>query len=334
MSDNSKVLLLGNGIYRAFHGEEESWENLLGYVKDRFERDGVVLNIEPSALGSYTLYFEYLYACWKKSKYKDAKVVKDIQTWGEFSGKLQDYLSEKYDNSEYTAYSDYINRLIWKHYNVVLTTNIDCRLERSNEDGQPLTGGWKSSSGGKKTYSAFRLKVKGQKKIFYIHGSVDKKRSICFGLNHYLGEQKCHYDCLHGLLKQEREMMQQLLTGEVDVNNKKECLRKSWLYHFLFCDVDIIGQGLSNDEIDIWWMIEKRFQYNIIRSIENDNPNDKKVVNRKNTIRYFYPSREMEKSKPKVELLRAFDIVPVVIPCSTYREFYKIYFDEFAGENT
>jgi hypothetical protein len=81
-------------------------------------------------------------------------------------------------------------------------------------------------------------------------------------------------------------------------------------------------------------MIEKRFQYNIIRSIENENPNGKKAINHKNTIRYFYPSIEIGKSKPKAELLRAFDIVPVVIPCSTYREFYKIYFDEFAGENT
>ena len=334
MSDNTKVLLLGNGIYRAFHGEEESWESMLGYVKNRFEKDGVDLNIKPSALDSYTLYFEYLYACWKKSKWKSKNQGNEIKMWGEFSGKLQEYLSEKYDSPEYTACSKYINSFIWNHYNVVLTTNIDNRLEKSNEDAKPFAKKWGMSSGNKTTYSAYRLKVNGQKKIFYMHGSVDRKRSICFGLNHYLGEQKCQYDCLHGLLNQEREMMLRLLMGEVVAADKKEELEKSWLYHFLFNDVDIIGQGLSNDEIDIWWMIEKRFQYNLIQSIENDNPNGKKVINRKNTIRYFYPSREIEKSKPKVELLRAFDIVPVVIPCSTYREFYKIYFDEFAGENT
>lgn len=28
-----KVLLVGNGIYRAFHGEDESWENVLRFVK-------------------------------------------------------------------------------------------------------------------------------------------------------------------------------------------------------------------------------------------------------------------------------------------------------------
>jgi hypothetical protein len=332
MSDNSKVLLLGNGIYRAFHGEEESWDNMLGYVKGRFERDGIVLNIEPSALRSYTLYFEYLYACWKKSEWKSKNEGNEVKMWGEFSGKLQEYLSEKYDSPEYGAYSGYINSLIWKHYNVVLTTNIDNRFEKSDEDGKTLTGGWNPKSGGKTTYSAFRLKVNDQKKIFYMHGSVDKKRSICFGLNHYLGEQKCQYDCLHGLLKLESEMMQQLLTGEVSVNNKKEDQKKSWLYYFLFSDVDIIGQGLSNDEIDIWWVIENRFHYKQIYESGVDKLRNKKKNVRHNTIRYFYPS--IEKNKSKVELLRAFDIVPVVIPCSTYREFYKIYFDEFAGENT
>ena len=224
---------------------------------------------------------------------------------------------------------------------MVLTTNIDNRLEinfpnmdAEYEDDGDYAKEWAQSSSRKWKYSTFRRKENGLRKIFYMHGSIDKEKSICFGLDHYLGEYMCQYDCLYGLKSEAKTMLLQKLMGDEMSSGKKEELEKSWLYHFLFCDVDIIGQGLSNDEIDIWWMIEKRFQYNIIRSIENDNPNDKKVVNRKNTIRYFYPSREMEKSKPKVELLRAFDIVPVVIPCSTYREFYKIYFDEFAGENT
>ena len=333
MSDNSKVLLLGNGIYRAFHGEEESWESMLGHIKNEFKREGIVLNLEPSALRSYTLYFEYLYACWKKSKWKSKNQGNEIKMWGEFSGKLQEYLSEKYDSPEYTAYSDYINRLIWKHYNVVLTTNIDCRLERSNEDGKPFTGEWNSSCGGKTTYSVFRLKAKEQKKIFYMHGSVDKKRSICFGLNHYLGGQKCQDDCLHGLLDQERKVMLQLLTEEEVANESRGDINNSWLYYFLSNDVDIVGQGLSNDEIDIWWVMENRFHYKqICDSREGKFKNENN--NQHNIIRYFYPSIEMEKNKSKLEMLRAFDIVPVVIPCSTYREFYKIYFDEFAGENT
>lgn len=338
----SKVLLLGNGIYRAFHGEEESWENMLGYVKGRFERDGVVLNIEPSALNSCTLYFEYLYACWKKSKWKSENQGNEIKMWGEFSGKLQEYLSEKYDSPEYTAYSKYINNLIWEHYNVVLTTNIDNRLEinfpdlaaKYEDDEGYYAKEWAQSSSRKWKYSIFRRKENGLRKIFYMHGSIDKEKSICFGLDHYLGEYMCQYDCLYGLDSKDRTILLKMLMGEVDANDKDGDVENSWLYYFLFRDVDIIGQGLSKDEIDIWWMIEKRFQYNIIRSIENDNPNGKKVINQKNTIRYFYPSKEIERSKPKVELLRAFDVVPVVIPCSTYREFYKIYFDEFAGDNT
>ena len=53
--NKQKVLLIGNGIYRAFHGEEESWENVLRFVKKEFEKQGMSLNLESSSKISYSL---------------------------------------------------------------------------------------------------------------------------------------------------------------------------------------------------------------------------------------------------------------------------------------
>ena len=150
-----------------------------------------------------------------------------------------------------------------------------------------------------------------------MHGDLEKSASICFGLNHYLGSYKSLYDSLYG---DDNDIID-LLKGDEGKIDEKEV---PWLYHFFFNDVDIIGLGLNNDEIDIWWAIGKRFQYRLKRK-------DKSAE--ENSVKYFFPSIEIDSNHDKIELLRAMDVCPIVIPCSSYREFYKIYFEDFAGNN-
>ena len=83
--NKQKVLLIGNGIYRAFHGEEESWENVLRFVKKEFEKQGMSLNLESSSKISHSLYFEYLYSVWKKNKGPQAN---ESTAWSEFAKKI------------------------------------------------------------------------------------------------------------------------------------------------------------------------------------------------------------------------------------------------------
>lgn len=305
-----KVLLIGNGIYRAFHGEEESWENVLRFVKKEFEKQGMSLNLESSSKISYSLYFEYLYSVWKKNKGPQAN---ESTAWSSFADEVAEMLNGKYDSPEFAEYAPVVNKMIWDHFNVVLTTNIDNRFEMN------LKGKWKPFSKMKKVYSAYRRKdLNGIcKTIFYMHGDLEKSASICFGLNHYLGEYKSLYDSLYG---DDNDIIDLLKGGEGKIDEKKV----PWLYHFFFNDVDIVGQGLNNDEIDIWWAIEKRFQY---RWQRKDKPKEK------NSVKYFFPSIDVDSNHDKIELLRAMDVCPIVIPCSSYREFYKIYFEDFAGNN-
>ena len=155
-----------------------------------------------------------------------------------------------------------------------------------------------------------------------MHGELSKPSSICFGLDHYLGEYMCQYDFLYGIKPDETRVVLKWLNGEESVTD--DVCKDSWLYHFFFNDVDIVGQGLNHDEIDIWWAIEKRFQYRLKR---------KDKFAEENSVKYFFPSIDVYSNHDKIELLRAMDVCPIVIPCSSYREFYKIYFEDFAGKN-
>ncbi len=345
----SKVLLLGNGIYRAFHGEEESWDSVLRFLKKRFERHGLEIKMDPSQFKSGILFFEYLYVTWKRFREKneicfndDKKTTNETTEWRTFSKKIQEFLKERYDSDEYTVYSNVINKMVWSHFDVVLTTNVDNRLERKMEYGPKDDDdlpeidleNFKQERNRQWKYSTFRRKTnKDGKKIFYMHGSLDKDTSLCFGLDHYLGEYRCQYDCLYEPKEASSPKKKILWRLEGEKNSVEHDIdddyENSWLNYFFFHDVDIVGQGLNREELDIWWALEKRYHYKHLRKMDNVVKSDAD-----NRICYFYPSCASDESDAKVELLRALDVVPVVIPCSTYREFYKIYFDEFAGDNT
>ena len=326
--NKQKVLLIGNGIYRAFHGEEESWENVLRFVKKEFEKQGMSLNLEPSSKISYSLYFEYLYSVWKKNKGPQAN---ESTAWSEFAKKFVKILNDKYDSPEFAEYAPVVNKMIWDHFSVVLTTNIDNRFEmndmKSNNDADlddDKDNTWVPACHRKWKYSVYRRTEShdGKSKISYMHGALSKPSPICFGLDHYRGEYMCQYDFLYGIKPDETRVVLKWLNGEESVTD--DVCKDSWLYHFFFNDVDIVGQGLNHDEIDIWWAIEKRFQYRLKR---------KDKFAEENSVKYFFPSIDVYSNHDKIELLRAMDVCPIVIPCSSYREFYKIYFEDFAGKN-
>ena len=326
-----KILLVGNGIYRAFHGEDESWENVLRFVKKEFEKQGMSLTLEPNSENiSYSLYFEYLYAEWKKKKGLKSN---ETETWKSFAEEIANILNLKYKSPEYVGCTTVINEMVWNHFDVVLTTNIENRFEKVVTDvakdadcDDDKTEEWASACNRKWKYSVYRRKEwnDGKKKIFYMHGELGKPYSICFGLDHYLGEYMCQYDILYGIKPDEKRVVLKWLNGEECVTDD-EC-KDSWLYHFFFNDVDIIGQGLGKDEIDVWWAIEKRFQYRLKRENRSNVIED-------NRIRFFIPSFRWKNNLDKIKLLNAFGVETQEIHCSDDREFYKIYFEDFAENN-
>lgn len=303
----SKVLLLGNGIYRAFD-DTQTWNNLLQFVACELRKKGVDVKFGPSEKTSYILYFDYLYTMWKRHRCSDKN---ETSQWTEFSQELQDYFDEWFDKQDVDDV-ERINKMVWSHFNVVLTTNVDNRLENICDKG------WTSRSEGKWKYSTYRNKTNDNKSIYYIHGSVSHKDSVCFGLDHYLGESRNLYEYLYGKKHEEDCSFVEILCGKDQ--NVKDLQKKSWLY-YLFCeDVDIVGQGLDCTEVDLWWALEKRFQYK----------SQNKICNK---VRYFVPCLDWQEILEKIEMLEALDVDVIIVHCNEYKEFYERYFAEYAGAN-
>lgn len=291
----SKVLLLGNGIYRAFD-DTQTWDNLLQFVACKLRKKGVDVKFGPSNKTSYILYFDYLYMVWKRYQ---RSVVNENSPWTKFLQELKVYFDEWFDKQDVDDV-ERINKMVWSHFNVVLTTNVDNRLEKNCDKG------WTSRSKGKWKYSTYRRKINENRTIYYIHGSVSHKDSICFGLDHYLGESRNLYNGL-------RERKENNPQEKTSLNSM---LKGSWLYHLFYTDVDIVGQGLDCTEVDLWWALEKRLLYK-----------------KKNKVRYFMPCLDLHGNLEKIEMLEALDVEVVIVHCNEYKEFYEKYFAEYAGVN-
>lgn len=296
-TNNRKVLLIGNGIYRAFHGDEESWNNVLNYLCRNLLKGKLSELPECSPI----LLFEYMHTQMTESEQFETEVAK--------------CLKEMYCQPEFSKYSDEINGLIWSHFDTVVTTNVDNRFEWIESKKK-----WKLESGGKWKFSTYRRKVvehdNRDLKIYYIHGEISKPKSICFGLAHYLGEYRNHYEntiSKKSIEKIDCENSKKMLSPKDIIEKKAGC--EPWSQYLYNNPVDIVGFGLNDSEIDVWWILKLRM-----------------LKNCKNLVRYFYPSMDGN-AKKILPLLKAFDVEPKVIPCSSYREFYKIYFEDFAGDN-
>ena len=293
---NQKVLFLGNGIYRAFHGEIESWNSILNTLFCELLKGK--LREMPDC--SPILKYEYLHTQVEKN----------------FDSKVANCLKRIYKKPQFLKHCDKINEMIWGHFDTVITTNVDNRLEGIEKSKQ-----WKSTSGRKWKFSTFRQKTASHEdrdlKIHYVHGEISKYRSICFGLAHYLGEYRNHYETTV-----EQKFMEKVADDSSTIELSSKYITDQfdsdvlpWSYYIYNNPVDIVGFGLDSSEVDIWWILKLRM-----------------LKKCRNKVRYIYPSID-ENAKKILPLLRAYDMVPVVIPCSEYSKFYELYFKKYAGNN-
>lgn len=124
-----------------------------------------------------------------------------------------------------------------------------------------------------------------------IHGSCESYKSIMLGLDHYCGSIAKINDYIKGNItdingKRQPSILTRAKDHDVNI--------MSWVDLFFFSDIHIIGFGLSYDETDIWWILNRRKR--IIRM-------DGELIN--NTIR-FYPTDLL--SDDKRQLLSNFGI--------------------------
>lgn len=90
--------------------------------------------------------------------------------------------------------------------------------------------------------------------IYPIHGDIDNPKSIVIGYNHYCGT----IGKLDAYLKGRAEWEGNLLLKMEERLYSEDFAAKSWIDHFFFSNVHILGLGLDFSEIDLWWILVRR----------------------------------------------------------------------------
>lgn len=235
-----KVLFLGNGICRAFLGDEVSWNEL----KKKFTTnpafdDNRTTNL-PHPL-DVVLRSENKYdVLIKKHKREMFLPVKDGQ---------EDYIST-------------LRELLSMGFDDIITTNYSYELESAAVYPKPLTETWLKcntdyipSADIKRAESKYLLhtfntvKYNGHtNRIWHIHGEARKPDSIIYG--HYAyGSLLNRYITFFSKRRNDYEKCQ-----------REECeiKIKSWLDSFVMGDVYALGFGFDYSEMDLWWLLNRK----------------------------------------------------------------------------
>lgn len=236
-NDRPKVLLLGNGINRAFG--DKSWGDFMSAIQDTekypYNQDRYML---PMGLKASLL---------SGNKLKE---------------KLRDYTEEhkKVYACNQQELSDLLYDMASMPFDYILTTNYSYELELALSKKDKITDKdlVKSMSyTGRKspetryflhTYNEIMTK-RGPRQVWHIHGEYRKPDSLILGQFHY-----------GNLLYKYNEILERN-TGTYKRNIKSRQTQKinSWVDAFILGDVYMVGQGMDFAETDLWWLFEKKF---------------------------------------------------------------------------
>lgn len=250
METNKNVIFFGNGLNRVSEGL--NWQELIKEVSGPDYIEGL----------SNTQQYDVAFLR-NKLKYEGDSSISPAEN--NFKKGLADEIAKRLKS---TLISEVYQKLAAMPVKDYITTNYDYCLEtalRANGYGNPdksdiikyqLIPYIKENAYSLHRFHAF-TKKDGEnvniKRIWYIHGEAKKPASIMLGYNQYgstLGRMTDYYNGkdLYKSLGTLQNRLASLSTNEP----------KSWIDLFYSKNIYIIGYGLDNAEIDIWWLLGKR----------------------------------------------------------------------------
>lgn len=226
------VLFIGNGLNRC----EElglSWGELLRKIKMEDYNDN----------NFNTLEFERL--VFQKLR-KEPKKSKSIY------GKVKKQIAEQFKSIPLPDRELIHGKFLSLPITTIMTTNYDYVLERiidrKQKDEEVII---KNKATTETKYSLYRyLEVK-DKKIYHIHGEVDKPNSILLGYEHYVGTVQELRGMIHKKDKQKIPFIERVLLNKEDVLGH-------WGEFFFTHNIYIVGFGFDYSEQDLWWLLTYR----------------------------------------------------------------------------
>lgn len=256
--------MLGNGINRCVISNI-AWGDLLSDVA---KNNGVYLNENIS----FPMQFETIVSQILKRSNTPTKDVYE---------KVKQEIIDKLKNA--TLPNNAPHGFLTKNVDSVITTNYDFLIEQSIDKNFSI----ERNKMGNNKYNIKNSVLVFEKEVFHIHGDLRGAQSICLGYEHYARTVKHLIDSIASTKKNNNTA--QIPTIIWALQNKVHM--KTWAEKFFTDDVNIIGLGLTQSEIDIWWLITYRASLMFSNRYES-----KRLI--KNNIIYhdigIEPDRNME----------------------------------------
>lgn len=251
-----RVLLLGNGVCRAFGGV--SWNRLLDNIKNKeayplpAERYIMPMPLKAAMLTDNTLATKI-----RGLVEKRPLTGEDDINWTSFV-KSTPEMEER------------IRKLILNNFDYVLTTNYSYEIEKSlygmSNLSQEVISGLMDYHEVDNAQTQFLINtfnsVNGVP-VWHIHGEARKPNSMIVGSYYYGKLLKRCVERLDGSIEQNKDKLKQVKTPVGKTQEFRKNIRGlkpqkigSWVDAFVLGDVYILGLGMDFSEADLWWLIE------------------------------------------------------------------------------
>ena len=275
----NKTLFLGNGINRLTN-LGVGWNDVISALASDVGGEELLKYKE-------NIPFTLIYEGFSSKKLENSK--RGITPLKE---KVANLLSKMVSN----PYHERIMNLGMKH---IITSNYDYSLENSISEISDF-----EFFRNETRYSVFRRVKVANSNIWHIHGEVEKPATITLGHEQYSGQ-----------LEHLRKHLTSKDASPFRIHQsgfENSDLKYSWGDVFLRDEIHIVGFSLDYSEVDIWWLLTFKAQYEARYHIKCGP-----------TIYYYWSSGpKKEKDKGKIELLKSLKINVEEKFNIDYREMY------------
>jgi hypothetical protein len=264
-----KVLLLGNGINRV--DNDYSWDNLMGDLLEFAGLNDAVTRDEKP----FPLLYEEIYL-----RYAALGVKKEVA----LKSKIKELLRNITSNALH-------EKVFQTQVDEILTTNYDYNLESASPnglEGSPYIHPIKGSK-----YSLMRRRQVGDKVVWHIHGEKRAPGTILLGYEQYAGYlQTIRSYVISGIRYKNLH-----LPSVLQRIKKRETEVLTWIDHFFFSDIYIVGLSMDFVEMHLWWLLDIRARMLL--------DGESGITNK---IQFIYPAHATAWIKPRIDLMCACDV--------------------------
>lgn len=225
-----KVLLLGNGINRAYHSL--SWSELIESIRTKELTDEEKKSMEtvPYPLQPVILTEDHLGTQMKKI----SPALSELRAMPEEGKILREYIDLPIDTILTTNYTYELETALDTEFRCLPNRRCKMRKIAYQEGG---------------TYNTRQLhtyfSVDDKSSIWHIHGEAARHDTMVLG-HYYYGKL---------LAKMQQYVSSLIARFHVSQTKQQDMEMRSWVDYFLLGDVYIVGFGMSLSELDLWWLV-------------------------------------------------------------------------------